>query len=1071
MATRTALPRPEARTLDEVPSILAIVVTHNGRQWLKDCLVSLGAQTYPLLDVLVVDDASLDPKREPRLKRVAKRHLKRRRWGYVRTPRPLGFGGAINWALSRVKTDADLLLFIHDDAALDPRAIERMTGRLLVDDVTAIVGPKIVAWDDPNRLEEVGMAADRFGYPYKGLEEGELDLGQHDASSEVFYVTSTCMLVRHDVFRDLRGWDARLRAFAEDLDLCWRARLGGFLVRTEPQAKARHAIALATGQRRSPFSPARYFIRRNRLRTVFKNVSTLRLLLLVPQFVLLTFAEMIGFVILRQPGQIVSLLRALGWNVLRLPQTLAERAGIQRRRKVPDRTLRRLTVRESTRIRAYVGNQTERLEEIWGRRADLVARRSSQVRIFGGELKGWLGAAAALVVIALLLGFRHVLWAPSASVGELLPYPESATAVLRAFLAPWREVGLGEPGPAPPALALLGWLPVLTLGGAGAAQKLLVLCLGIGGFIGAYRLVSDLVDRWGRFAAGAAYMLGAVGFAGLREGALGAMVFGAVAPYVLLVLVRLTGWVRPPKWDRGRAVARLALGGAISAAFVPGALFIYLIAGILLAAGRLALGSGRQVLRSLGALVVGLLVSWVLLLPWSATWLEEGAPLRRLWGDETWRSYASAYRGHGMLSMVAGQTPEAPVLFGLALPLLGIVAVLVGNGQRKRLALAMWGLIAALGLLVTLVAAGSLRPPVASPTEAGVLAAAAFAALVGLAVGAFRMDLPRRDFGYAHWVSLAGLSLSLFLVCAGLGPALWNGDWKPGGSADAASPQVVAQIGALLEAEAQETGPLRALWVGDLWSSGAASAARPFDEPFLTGASGHVLTDLFESQEGEAADQLERVVRSVERGTTDEGGSLLGMFNVRYVVVSAGEGSRPWLEQRDLALVREEPPQEPQYLLLENEAALARAGVYEEVPSLLEAVETGEPAPGSPERLPPAATARRLGPGRYRAEDVPTTGTVVVAESEDQGWRARAEGAELARSDGGWANAFELSSEGPVTVDVSYPRSLGQVLWVIFFFVAWIMVLGGSFSRRRRSGRVEPRARKPARVPRTRGRP
>ncbi|HEU4480501.1 MAG TPA: glycosyltransferase family 2 protein, partial [Actinomycetota bacterium] len=333
MIPGTSRPEREARD-SAIPSVLAIVVTHNGRAWLRDCLVSLNAQTYPLLDVLVVDDASSDSKKQPTLKRVTKRHLRKRRWGYLRTPRALGFGGAINWALSRVRTDADLLLFIHDDAALDDRAVEKMTVRLLDDDHTAVVGPKIVSWDDPQRLEEVGMAADRFGYPYKGLEEGEIDLGQHDDAAEVFYVTSTCMLVRHDVFKQLRGWDARMRAFAEDLDLCWRARLAGYTVRIEPHANARHAIAMATGERPSPFSPARYFIRRNRLRTVFKNVSTLRLIALVPQFILLTFAEMLGFIVLREPGEIWNLARALGWNFISLPQTLSERTRIQRRRKI-----------------------------------------------------------------------------------------------------------------------------------------------------------------------------------------------------------------------------------------------------------------------------------------------------------------------------------------------------------------------------------------------------------------------------------------------------------------------------------------------------------------------------------------------------------------------------------------------------------------------------------------------------------------------------------------------------------------------------------------------------------------
>ena len=65
----------------EIPSVLAIVVTHDGREWLRDCLVSLAAQTYPLLDVLVVDDASSDSRVEPPLKRVVKRHLRRQALG------------------------------------------------------------------------------------------------------------------------------------------------------------------------------------------------------------------------------------------------------------------------------------------------------------------------------------------------------------------------------------------------------------------------------------------------------------------------------------------------------------------------------------------------------------------------------------------------------------------------------------------------------------------------------------------------------------------------------------------------------------------------------------------------------------------------------------------------------------------------------------------------------------------------------------------------------------------------------------------------------------------------------
>lgn len=1026
------------------PSVLAIIVTHDGREWFKDSLVALANQTYGPIDVLVLDDASSDSRKQPHLKRVAKRHLRRRRWGYLRTPRPLGYGGAINWALSRVRSDADMLLFLHDDAALEPDAVAHMVARLSDDDSTAVVGPKLVAWDDPQRLEEVGMAADRFGFPYKGLEEGEIDLAQHDRTSEVFYVTSTCMLIRHDVFRHLRGWDAQLRAFAEDLDLCWRARLSGYVIRVEPLAIARHAVALARGERTSPFGPARYFIRRNRLRTVFKNVSTLRLLALVPQFILLTLFEMVGFIILRQPGEIWNLARALGWNLIRLPQTLTERRKVQGQRQVGDLKLQRLTVKQSTRIRSYISYQRDRLEEAWGRRAELVAQRSARAKVVSSQMKGWLGLAAFGCVMALLLGFRNIWWSDPLAVGELLPYPDSPTSLLRALSSPWRVAGLGQPGPAPPALGLLAFFPIVTLGAAGAAQKLLVASLGIAAFAGAYRLVSDFVDRPGRFTAGGLYLLGSVGYAGVRTGSLGALVFGAAAPFVLRSMARLLGWSRPPKWNRSSTVAQVALGTAVSTAFVPGALFMYLIAASLLAAGRSLFVRGEKVLHGYVLSVLAIAIGWALLLPWSNSWGDPGGPLWAMRSDDLWRGYASSFEGHGMLSVVLGQTPEVPAFFGLALAVLGVVAVLAADGQRRRFALALWSLIAVSGILVTAFEVGALRPFLASPVEAGVLVAVAFAALGGLAVGAFRLDLPRRGFGWVHWVTIAGLAASVFLAGAGLGPAIWGGDWSAGAAGDKATVDSVHKVGTILEAERASSGPFRALWVGAGWNSPVPTSSRPLERTFLTGARGQELSALFETHDSRAHDELDRVVSSIENEATDRGGALLGAFNVRYVVMERDEAIDPWLQQRDLALVRSEE----NFLLFENSRALARAGIYGDVPAYVTAVEENDPSLTANITDLELETLDQERAYRYVDRQTSSGGIVFLAEAEHPAWRANLNGSELERVDGGWGNAFALESETG-RLEVVIDRSLADILWLLFLFFAWTVTIVASFPRSR----------------------
>ncbi|MEA2452361.1 MAG: hypothetical protein QOG04_1071 [Actinomycetota bacterium] len=1039
-----ARPEPGAEGT-ELPRILAILVTHDGRAWLTDALVGLATQTYPHLDVLVVDDAStVEPGTSP-IKRVAKRHLRRKRWAYLKTPRSLGFGGAINWALSRVRVKADLLLFIHDDAALTPDSVEKMVGRMRADEATAIVGPKIVSWDDPTKLEEVGMAADRFGYPYKGLEADEIDLGQHDVSQEVFFVTSTCMLVRHDVFRQLRGWDARMRAFSEDLDLCWRARLAGYSVRVEPLAKARHAIALARGDRESKYEPYRYFIRRNRFRTVAKNAAGGRLVYLIPLLVLLTFVEMIGFIVLRQPREILNLARAMGWNIVNGFQTISERRRVQRSRVVPDRKFRRLTVRGSTRVRAYVGNQTERLEEAWGRRAETFAARREFLRGLGARSVGIAVLLLLVGVIGFLLGFRHFLWAPQAAIGELLPYPDRATALLRAWASPWQGVGLGQPGPAPTSLALLGLVPLLTFGAVGAAQKVLVLGLGLIAFVGAYHLIAEVADRRARLVSGFAYALGAVGYASMREGTLGAMVLGAAAPFVLHSFIRLTGWVRPPGWNRNRTIARVALGSAVAGAFVPGSLLLFAIVAVILAAFHAELGTARKSLLGLGSAFLGLLAGWILLLPWSWTWFSDGGALERLLTNPTSKTFAASYAGDGMASVILGQTPQGPVLVGLALTVLGLVAVLAGTGQRRRLALALWSVIATVGLIVAATGAGIFPPIASTPVEVGVLAALSFAGLAGLAAGAFRMDLPHRGFGWIHAATLGGLAAAALLATLGAVPALWHGEWAPGVGEGRENALVAAEIRQIFDADAQQVGQFRALWVGDKWSSDEPHVSLPASDHFLTGSRGHVSSDLFSRTTGEGQAALERVIASIEEGATDRGGRLLGSFNIRYVVLERAGGVHRWLNQRDLALVRDQPD----FILLKNEIELRRAALYNEVPVYVRGLGDADPSVTSESGEIERGDAEQRAPSVFVADHASGPGVVFLAETRDPGWHARVGDRNLDRVDGGWGNAFEVPQAVEGELEIRYARDASDYVWLILVPLMWVVAIGGAFSRRR----------------------
>ena len=76
-------------------------------------------------------------------------------------------------------------LLCHDDVALFPDAVH-----LLVEEAfrsnAGIVSPKVVSWDDPERLVHVGMTVDKGGSVVERVQPHEIDHGQHDAVRDVF---------------------------------------------------------------------------------------------------------------------------------------------------------------------------------------------------------------------------------------------------------------------------------------------------------------------------------------------------------------------------------------------------------------------------------------------------------------------------------------------------------------------------------------------------------------------------------------------------------------------------------------------------------------------------------------------------------------------------------------------------------------------------------------------------------------------------------------------------------------------------------------------------------------------
>jgi GT2 family glycosyltransferase len=218
-----------------------VIPNWNGREWLPGCLDSIAAQTLPAAEVIVVDNGSTDGSLE----------LLAARAPSVRTielGRNTGFAFAANRGIAAAASE--LVALVNTDVVLDADWLERLTRGLEEHPDAASVASKMVDLREPGVLYDTGDFLRRDGAcDQRG--RFERDDGRFDSPGEVFSACAGAALYRRSVVLEVGGFDERLFAYLEDVDLGLRLRLRGFGCRYEP-ARAHHAGGGTSGKLERP---------------------------------------------------------------------------------------------------------------------------------------------------------------------------------------------------------------------------------------------------------------------------------------------------------------------------------------------------------------------------------------------------------------------------------------------------------------------------------------------------------------------------------------------------------------------------------------------------------------------------------------------------------------------------------------------------------------------------------------------------------------------------------------------------------------------------------------------------
>ena len=212
------------------PLASIIILGWGGEPYIAACLAALRRQTYPAIEVIVVDNGSPDRTAEIVARDFPEAQL-------IRTGQNLGVAGGNNVGLRAAR--GDICVLINADVEVRPDWLAHLVGAMQADPQIGIAGAKLLYPDGTIQFAGGRIEPPR-GYTYH-LGWHAPDRGQFDTVADVDFVTGASLAIRRRALEQIGYEDEKFYPIDyEDPDMSYRARAAGFRVILVPRAVATH---------------------------------------------------------------------------------------------------------------------------------------------------------------------------------------------------------------------------------------------------------------------------------------------------------------------------------------------------------------------------------------------------------------------------------------------------------------------------------------------------------------------------------------------------------------------------------------------------------------------------------------------------------------------------------------------------------------------------------------------------------------------------------------------------------------------------------------------------------------
>jgi len=300
--------------------VRVIVVTHNSMHDIQVCISSLLSQKGITLEIVVVDNASIDGTPE---------YIKSEYGSQIRLvplSKNIGYAGGCNSGLWQPLPD--YIVFLNADTEGDEWWLHNAISVMDLNPSCGACQPVVLLYDKRNLLNTRGNESN---FLFIAWPDG---FGEKWDSNErvrrIAFASGCAAIYRKQVLEDIGGFDESYFMYCEDLDLGLRAFLFGYDTLLSPLSIVYHKY-------NPRLSGTKYYLlERNRIMTLFKIYRVRTLTAILPVF-LLTESALLAKSFLE--GWAVHKLKCYAYLVRNLPLLMERRRQTQRIRVREDTDL------------------------------------------------------------------------------------------------------------------------------------------------------------------------------------------------------------------------------------------------------------------------------------------------------------------------------------------------------------------------------------------------------------------------------------------------------------------------------------------------------------------------------------------------------------------------------------------------------------------------------------------------------------------------------------------------------------------------------------------------------------